>query len=557
MARSDDLIPAVKWTPGMKLWGDDEEQPERQPWAGILTGEPAAKAPSLSEQLSRLHAADLQRAAARHQEEMGDARLGWHRGVHGMKSSYYGAKGLVWSLAGADDWRDEAFRDYLRESDEAKKYAPRVESFGKALEGPGEFVDWAQGTFGELAPSMIEAFITSIIGAGIGAVAGSAATPGPGTAAGGVTGALAGFMGKQGVKAFIKQAARKYAAKGLVKDAAEKAALEELEQVGRKAVVKSFLTNIGGKAGIVAGVAPIEAGGNWGELMERGIDAPWSALATGTAAGFLELAGGNVRLLDRFLPNKSGLIRKAIQAGDARLVGRMVKEAARQGGEEFMQEAGQELLSMANVAVNDPTFEKWTRKNLDRLIESGMAGALAGTAGGTVSGAWDKFQKPAGGGADNQGLPNAGDLVKDAGKNLSPMTPPKDIRGMPAPGTEASSTGPAGPEITSTGPAGPPPQSDPIPSSGGLVKDAAQETVREEQLEKTAAHRDLAEVVEELKRQEGLTQARLEQEAAARSEQEQTAEGLSLEPAYALEMKWDKTPMDDDSMWGDMTAHVE
>lgn len=67
-------------------------------------------------------------------------------------------------------------------------------------------VDWFVGMLGQFGPTMVESAVTAAIGAGVGAVAGGGADPL--TALGG---ALAGWAGKQEVKAAVIAAAKKYA----------------------------------------------------------------------------------------------------------------------------------------------------------------------------------------------------------------------------------------------------------------------------------------------------------------------------------------------------------
>jgi hypothetical protein len=306
----------------------------------------------------------------------GDMSRGWNRGVEGLKSSGYGALGLVGSAVGADGLRDYGFKKYKEKSAEAEKYPGR--KLFDDVYGPSSAVDWAQGELASLAPSMIEAGVTAAVGAGIG----SLATPGPGTAAGTVS----GFFGKQAVKGMMKNQIESLVARGASKEAAKKMAekgVEELSEAAINQMTKAAMKRAGAKAGVIAGTAPIESGGNWGEGVDRGFDAPFTALATGTAAGFLELAGGNIRILDKVLgkPVKEAA-EAAIKAKQPGIVARFFVEAAKQAPAEFAQEAGQELLSISNIAMNDPTFEVFTMENLKRLGEAGAAGALGGLAGG-------------------------------------------------------------------------------------------------------------------------------------------------------------------------------
>ena len=175
--------------------------------------------------------------------------------------------------------------------------------------------------------------------------------------------------------------------KGVVKGTT----ISETRKLAEDLATKHVFRTAGARAGVVGAVAPMEAGGNYGELVERGIDgdqAALSSLAFGTAAAFLELAGGNARLINRVLGEKTAkAFREAIKIGDTHTVGRFLKAAVKQGGEEALQEMGQETLSMANIALNDPQFERMTSENVWRLAEAGAAGAVGGGLGGAFQGA--------------------------------------------------------------------------------------------------------------------------------------------------------------------------
>ena len=242
-------------------------------------------------------------------------------------------------------------------------------------------------TLGELAPSMAEA----AVGATAGAILGSATAPGPGTAAGAVGGALL-------KRTVLRKAINKLAGEMIEKGAVKGATISETRKLAEDLATKHVFRTAGAKAGVVGAVAPMEAGGNYGELVERGIDgdqAALSSLAFGTAAAFLELAGGNARLINRVLGEKTAkAFREAIKIGDTHTVGRFLKAAAKQGGEEALQEMGQETLSMANIALNDPQFERMTSENVWRLAEAGAAGAVGGGLGGAFQGAMGRPSIP-------------------------------------------------------------------------------------------------------------------------------------------------------------------
>lgn len=309
----------------------------------------------------------------------GEFTRGVLRGTDQLQGSLYGMAGLMGSLAGLEGLKDWGFEGYKRNMDEAALNPASVEFDDLSLTEPGKIATWAAGTMGELAPSMAEAVVTGAAGA----VAGSAAA-----GAGAVPGAVMGFFGKRAARKLIEDAASSYIAKGMSKELAETLAQKEVSSVAKSAIEKQAMKVAGAQAGLVAGVLPMEAGGNWGEvLQERGIDNPISALATGAVSAFMELAGGNSRLIGKVLgPGKEKAFMKAIQAGDTKIVARIGKEAMISGAGEFAQEAGQEFSSMVNIAVNDPTFELFTKEGVKRMVEAGAAGFVGGFAGGHVSG---------------------------------------------------------------------------------------------------------------------------------------------------------------------------
>ena len=324
-------------------------------------------------------------------KEMGDTMRGWHRGVETLQATGYGALGLAGSVVGADKLKDYGFRKYQENIKEAEKYPKETDFFN--IRSPKQALTWAKETTGELAPSMIEALVTGGIGAFAGGATGSAVAPGPGTVAGSSGGLITGVLGKSAIKHMIKETAASFVEKGIAKKAALEMAKAHVEKIGASAITKRGLIEagkrIGSRAGIVAGVAPIEAGGNWAENMENGIDNPVSAIATGLAAGFLEIAGGNIRVLDKVLGKQAvDVAEKAIKEKKPGIVSRIFKEAITQAPAETLQEMGQEFLSLVNVAVNDPSFEMFTLDNLKRLGESGAAGMLGGAIGG-ISGAFE------------------------------------------------------------------------------------------------------------------------------------------------------------------------
>ena len=287
---------------------------------------------------------------------------GVKRGLQNLQASAYGATALAGSglkKLGIDsagqNLQDFGMEGYNRNIEEAKQY-PKKHSFkdvytGKA--GIGGAVDWAQGTLGELVPSMAEA--------AVGAIAGSVVAPGAGTVAGGLAGRT---ILKKGIDEAVKQSIKRG-----IGDLTE-------AQV-RKQLTGQALKKFGGKVGIAGSVMPLESGGMYAELLQnKGIDAPETALLFGALATSLEFAGGNSKLVDTFVD--------ALSKGSTGTIKKSAKELLTNIPQEALQEGGQELLSVLNTVAN--TDEKLlTADNVERIIESMAAGAIGGGAGAAVN----------------------------------------------------------------------------------------------------------------------------------------------------------------------------
>lgn len=300
---------------------------------------------------------DDQATAAANLKYRGELPRGLARGIDQMQGTLYGAGAMAASALGATGVRDWAIRGYQEQERQAALNPSSVPGgFTEAIQSPSKLPAWALGTIGELAPSMAEAAATSAIGAAIG----SAMAPGAGTAGG----AAAGLVGKQGVKELLKAGIRKI--------------------VGTTAAR-------GAKAGMFAGVFPMEAGGNYAETFtQQGVDAPIPAMLTGGVAAAIELLGGNAVLIDKFLGPAGGqAFKEALQAGKLRAAAYIFKQASRQGGEEFLQESAQEALSVANSVLADPELSGIPDGTWERLFNAGMAGALGGGVGGVAGLAGD------------------------------------------------------------------------------------------------------------------------------------------------------------------------
>ena len=341
----------------LKYLSPEQSQAEIEP---PLSEDPIAAASQVADR--RLAEKDEQ-ARIENSEKYSDATRGLLGGIDTMQAMGGGAIALAGEATGFDSLRDWGLDLYEKNQREASLY-----------EKPGFKSDplgWVAYTAGNLLPSMAEA-----IG---GAIVGSVAMPGPGTATG-------GLLGRTILKKGIKKLTNDLVKRGIEKKTAQKVATGKL--------LKSF----GAKAGAVGATWQMEAGGNFGEgVDEYGVEdaSVTAALGTGFAAALLELAGGNVRFIDKALGAETGKVfRRALKKGDGNLVARIAKEAALQSPQEAGQEMGQEFLSLVNLKLNDPNYKMFTPENLARMGESAGAGAVGGSMGAVPTAMVSKPRTP-------------------------------------------------------------------------------------------------------------------------------------------------------------------
>ena len=312
--------------------------------------------------------------AAENQQSKYAIQRGFSQGVDTLQGSLHGAVGLTGSLFKNKGLRDWGYRGYLRNMNESAEN-PTLSLFKDVKDVESGF-EWAMGGIGTLLPSMIEA--------GVGAAIGSFIAPGPGTAVGAFS---TRTLLRKGIGEATEKIIKDQVRRGLVKEGMEKTASSEVKRMmtqgvlkklgGRSAIEgavgKQAMKKLGGKIGMGAAVFPMEAGGNYGELLSsHGIDAPETALFFGALATAIEYLGGNSRLIDTFID--------AVAKGSPGIIKKTAKELLRNMPEEALQEAGQETLSILNTVVN--TDEEFlTVENIERIIEAGALGSLGGGVG--------------------------------------------------------------------------------------------------------------------------------------------------------------------------------
>lgn len=328
----------------------------------------------------------LERRREKHLAEEGLFKRALHRGVESSLGSLAAFAGLFGSLSKIPSLRDWGYLKFQELQEQASTYpGTELEDITSAslFAKPFVAVTWGVEKVIENAP-----FLVSVMGSG--GIAGlmSGGTRLMGSRVAGK--AAENLIKKQALRAVPRKIADKVA-KGQALDEAEKVLFSKAQD----AALKTFAA----KAAVVATTTPYEAGGMYGEAMARGIDNPISALALGTAAGFVELAGGNIRIIDRVFGKQSASTltagvnraKKALRMGkspttkDVRLISRIFSEASIQAPQEFVQETVQELLALANIGINDPTFQVFSSENIGRLAESGFAGLAVGSILGGAS----------------------------------------------------------------------------------------------------------------------------------------------------------------------------
>jgi len=266
------------------------------------------------------------------------------------------------------------------------------------IQDGGDILDWAQGEFAKLLPTMA-------LGLASGLAGGAIATTGAGGRA----------IASPVMRSFVKKQADQLLAKGFVQPVAGKTAQQVAEHLAKK--------QIGGRAGAWIGTSLLETSGAFADtvahLQEKYVSQGMargdallkahedsSALlagATGIIAGGVEMLGGNIKILDKILGKTAAsaaddLIRLAkssratptIMGRSLNAVRDLFVQAVKAAPAEFAQEATQEILSMLNIDFADPDFNLTSPENLKQALAAGIAGAVGGGMAAFGSASYDK-----------------------------------------------------------------------------------------------------------------------------------------------------------------------
>jgi len=387
------------------------------------------------------HRADMDVERQNNMKNMNFFTRSVNRGIQQSQAMMYGLGGLAGSALGIESLKQKGLEGYQRNIEEAGLYpGTEFDEIGEA-EGLGKVgvgAQWAVEKLGENLPILAG----SILSGGVGGFAAGKIAPKALSMM--LKGQVRRELARETLRAGKKQITDK-AIKGLITKGMIKRAPKEALDLAQTEVLKTM----GSRAGLMAGMGGFEAGGMFGDVAERGHDdrnAALKSLGFGMAAGAVELLGGvGPKMLNAvFGKKKAGLVARAIDhvkksAGKGkidsktmRFLGRAFSGAADNAPQEFAQEWAQELLSLMNVASNDPTFEIFSEENLAQMWESGWGGAaVGGLMGGAMGPArYPKQAKEPPKTTDDEIAEGSQQFDKEAGAGTIPPPPAPTFEGV-------------------------------------------------------------------------------------------------------------------------------
>lgn len=254
-----------------------------------------------------------------------DFLAGVSSGIDQVQGTLYGVTGLIGDAVGSDSLKDFGLEGYERNVKEAQQNAPRIGRV-EDIHGIGDAIDWAQGTLGQLVPSVA----TMIAGGGIG-----------------------GAIAKKGAETAVKKLAE-------------------------ETIKKKVMTGQALGAGL--GSVGMETGEIYGDVASeghQGAGAIVPSIIGGTAAGALDTLP--VLRVGKALGFGGELKDEIVGSLKNRIIKEGTKQAAFEGGTEGLQ-----------TTIEEATKSFITKKGLPEdmsslLLNSVAAGALGGgVMGGTV-----------------------------------------------------------------------------------------------------------------------------------------------------------------------------
>ena len=325
-----------------------------------------------------------QRAAAKFEykpdyREQGIGQLikgGFNRSLSAIGSGITDvAPAMIGSALGYEDYAKEQMAEAAAKRQRAELESPTGFKSYKDIRGPGDFIGYAAETLGELGPDI-----------------GGMLVPG------GVGGAIGRRVAMRGAaEAAGARAAESVAERGLAGEAAEAYSKRLTDAATRQA------GRAGAETGLNVGMYAGAYGLNTPETFQ-GIYEKTGEFHPGTAAVF----GAAIAALDTVLPsyllkqlspaakgklaselvNRSSIVEPTIKAGIAKSAG---KAAFGEGGTEVIQE-GLNILAEKTAGASGEFFSP---ENVDRLINSGLKGAIGGGVLGVPGGVREAYAERA------------------------------------------------------------------------------------------------------------------------------------------------------------------
>lgn len=294
---------------------------------------------------------DLQAERAENIENKGNFMRGLASGWDSTVGLLGGAVGIAGDALDNDsvrNWGFDVYQDRMKEAELNPVDVSNVEDID-SIESAG---DWFAGTIGQLAPSMGEALVSTLVGGGV-----------------------SGLAGRTLAKEAIEAAVEKQVANGVKRSVANQ-------------IVKSKIYDIGAKIGTVAGTGALEGGGMWGEdAQAHGVENAnaGSAAALGLVSGASELYSPGGALVQRIAGVKGAGSAVADKISDSFLK-RLGTEIPKQMGEEAAQEVFQSFVGILNKKINDPLVSLTDKKAISEYLNSAAGGAAGGLLfGGTTA----------------------------------------------------------------------------------------------------------------------------------------------------------------------------
>lgn len=290
--------------------------------------------------------------------------------VDNLQATTLGAGAMAADLLGANRVKAYLAEQAQEQMDEAAQYTPSVGSY-KDVDSLADAAYYVAFGLGTAAPSMLE----SAALAGAGAAIGTAASPGGGTLAGG----LAGLVAKQATRNLIRAG---------VKDLTS-----EVGKAALKKETKALAARYLGQTGMLAASIPQAQGEIYNEIQDEEGGAGIAA-TLGTLSGLLDIIPESYVFSRFFKPGA-----KVAQAEGNRVkayLKQLGAEAAKTMPMEGTTESAQEFINFA--------AEKWARGepptitdgDVERFINAGLIGMMAGGAMAPVSALGNGRQMTAG-----------------------------------------------------------------------------------------------------------------------------------------------------------------